>query len=429
MSLARQTRIALATCLALGSGGALAACANVLGFEQFAPLHGEAGTGVEGGTDATDDAPADSGAEASPCVGDLSANSQHCGTCGHSCGGGSCEMNQCLPVKLADNLFRPQGLVVNATEVFVAEHGMDRIARFGKDAMNTCVIPARCLFTSLATRKPTAMGIDGANVYWANAPAQDQNEIRSCPHAGCKSSAPTLVVDIGATAFSRDDPNDTRLPLELIVRDGQVFWPEYATGAIRSTPVSGGGLVTTYTEDSGDGVVALAIDDARLYFTEDRAAGAIDIKAVRRSAPLTVTPLTSPASRPFGIALTSTGTLYFTVPYQVDIGDGLVQATTTSSDGGLAATIASREVAPGPMLVDDTNVYWLIAGDVLKATGSLVYCPLAGCPADGPIVLAGGQRVPRHLTQDASAIYWTNEGLENDRTDGQLWKIAKPSKP
>jgi hypothetical protein len=78
-------------------------------------------------------------------------------------------------------------------------------------------------------------------------------------------------------------------------------------------------------------------------------------------------------------------------------------------------------------MVDAANVYWVTTGAANAATGMVLYCPLAGCPTEGPIILAREQRVPRHLTQDESAIYWSNEGLSTAVTyDGQVWKVAKP---
>ena len=421
----RHARAAIATCVAIGTVAAATACANVLGFESFSPVRDEAGTSAEGGPDATGDAPIDSAAEASTCPDDRSANSQHCGKCGHDCGGGKCEDSQCLPLALAEGLRSPQGLVVDDKDVFVAELGANRIVRFGKSALNTCDVPAKCLFTASNVAVPTAMGIDSTNVYWANA-SQSVSDIRFCPRAGCK-AAPSTIVDLGSASFSPDFDTDPYLPLYLVVKDGQVFWPEHVKGAIRSRAVDGTGPITTYVEDASYGVVALAVDTDRIFFTDNRGGNnGIDVHAVRRQSPLTVSVVSTAPAPTYGIVLASTGMLFYTVPFQSAVGDGVVEATSKTADGGApVGAFATNQFEPGALVADDANVYWVVAGDIKMATGSVAYCSLKnGCPAEGPNVLAGSQRLPRHITQDTTAIYWTNEGLTG--IDGQVWKIAKP---
>ena len=420
---------------ALGAGLVLAACSSVLGFDSLTLLPGEGGTPSgeggpqDGSTDGT--APdAEGGREAGPtCIGvDLTSDKKNCGRCNHDCLGGDCMGGMCKPILLADGLADAEGLVVDDLNVYVAENYLDRIARFGKNALGPCTkppLPAICLYTATNVHRPTGMGIDANNVYWVNGSA---SEIRSCALKSCDGKTPNLVAATNAYAFDHILGNGL-LPLELIVRDGQVFWPENGGSAIRSAPV-GGGPVTTYLSNNSYAPVAIAVDDTSIYFTDDTNQHQTQIASVPRSgAPGAVKVVSESPARPYGIALNGTNdNLYWTVPFVFGPSDGLVHtAPKTQSGGPPSAAFATPFDEPRAIMVDANNVYWLLTGVNNAAIGVVLYCPIKGCPGDGPIVLASAQRVPKHLTQDATAIYWSNEGLTDSVAfSGQVYKIAKP---
>lgn len=377
------------------------------------------------------------GADSGGCIADLKSDPKHCGRCDHDCQGGACDSGACQPVKLADGLAMPEGLVVDASNVFVTEWDLHRIVRFGKSALGPCTkapLPSACIFTAdqADVWRPTAMGIDRQNVYWANTGRNTSHEIRACPRSGCGGQSAKLVARLGHEAL-RHVFGDDVLPLELVVRDGQVFWPESNGGAIRSAPTSGG-AITTYLASGSFTPLAIAVDDTTVFFTDDTNQHPARIQAVARdgSAPDggAVELIAEAPARPYGIALTASGHLYWTVPFVASTDDGLVQAVPKAGipDGGPPiGAVALSQMGPRALIVDAKNVYWLLTGSPNAPTGMLVYCPLSGCPNDGPIVLASQQRVPRHLTQDERAVYWSNEGLAHATTyDGQVWKIAKP---
>ncbi|HVJ92298.1 MAG TPA: hypothetical protein VM580_21005 [Labilithrix sp.] len=427
----------------VASAPVLVACRAVLDFAPLTPLEDDGGAtepshegpSGQGDVDAANDGPG-SDAVVSTCEADFATDPKHCGRCGHDCLGGTCEAGKCQPVKLADGLAVPEGLVVDATDVFVAEFYLSRIIKFSKGSLGPCVgapLPNSCILTANQSEvwRPTAMGIDADNVYWANAGGNATHEIRSCPRKGCGAQSAKLVAELGYEAFGHLFGDDV-LPLELVVRDGLVFWPESLGGAIRSVPTTGG-AVTTYLENASFMPLAIAVDEDKIYFTDDTNQHPTRIQAVPRdgsgSDGSAVEIIAETPARPYGIGLTASGNLYWTVPFVSYDGDGLVQAAAKTGVGGGAAigAVASSQSDPRALIVDDKNVYWLLTGNSDVATGQLVYCPLSGCPTDGPIVLASYQRVPRHLTQDEQAIYWSNEGLVTSALfDGQVWKVAKP---
>jgi hypothetical protein len=430
-----RTTIVLAACAAIG-GVSLAACSVVLGFNSLTletNAEGGPSPNEDGGEDGTSDGPGpnnDSGNDSGTCVADLMTDAKHCGRCNHSCLGSTCEAGQCQPLKLGDGLAIPLGLVVDATDVFVAEYDLNRIVKFGKNTLGPCQVaplPDTCVFindTNAEAFKPTAMGTDGTTIFWTSTGGGVAHEIRSCPRAGCGGQAAKLVAQLGQDAFAH--PSGGALPLELIVKDGQVFWPESNGSAIRSTPVAGGGAVTTYLQDNNFMPVAIAVDATQIYFTDDTRQHQAQVAAVPRDGTKTVRVIASTPAPPYGIGQTPAN-LYWTVPF--DGGEGLIQASPKTADGGApVGAFASQQDNPKAMIVDAANVYWLVPGANNAATGQVLYCPLAtGCPSSGPIVLANYQRYPARITQDETAIYWSNEGLSSSSVyDGQVWKVAKP---
>lgn len=428
---------AIAACALLGGASLILSCRAVLGFEPLTAMDDAATLPADGST-TQDGGEAGGDAAEAGCVTDLTVDPKHCGRCGHDCGGGTCESGKCQPVRLADGLASPEGIVVDATDVFVAEWDQHRILKLGKTAGGPCAgtpLAPSCVFAAGTAHvwRPTALGIDAQNVYWANTGAGTAHEIRSCPRAGCGGQSAAKVAQLGDEALGHLFGEDV-LPLELVVRDGQVFWPESMGGAIRSAPV-GGGPVTTYLESGGFMPLAIAVDDQDIFFTDDTNQHPTRIQSVPRDGSArdggaAVKIIADTPARPYGIGLSASGDLYWTVPFIAEDGDGVVQAapkTGAGSGGGAIGAVAASQLDPRALIVDAKNVYWLQTGSTKAATGMLVYCPLSGCPNDGPIVLASQQRAPRHLTQDDQMIYWSNEGLTSSSTDdGQVWKIAKP---
>jgi hypothetical protein len=434
-------RASLALGLVIGFGAVVlaSACSAVLGFESLSPYPAEAGPVADGPTGGGNgDAPAnvpDTGTDAPACGSDLTKDSKNCGRCGHDCLGGDCTDSQCQPIRLADGLAFPEGLAVNDTSVFVAEMDQNRILKFGKTELSLCVTappPPSCIAGDELNNvvQPAAVAVDGTRFYWANSGGSfGPDEVRSCPLNGCVAQTGTLIAALADGAFNNDFGDD-ELPLNLVVTGGQVFWPENESGAIRSAPVAGGGPVTTYLDNAGFAPVAIAVDDTRIYFTDDTNQHEAEIESVPRIGSIpdggSRAVVARPGAHPWDIDLTATGSLYWTIPGVT--GDGLVQAIAKTSDGGIpVGGIAASQPNPAALLVDDKNVYWLLPGADDTATGKVVYCPLSGCPTAGPTVLAQGQKRPKHIAQDAQAIYWSSIGLASVTDyDGQVWKVAKP---
>ncbi|MDB4943926.1 MAG: putative serine/threonine-protein kinase pknH [Labilithrix sp.] len=412
----------------LVTAASVAACSAVLGFDTFALDPG--GASEAGSGDASGDGSGEGGADAGDlcAAADLKTSKQHCGRCDHACAGGDCQGGVCRPLLLADGLASPEGLVVDDTSVFVAEWEANRIVRLDRTPHGECdVVPLApgCIFADENADHPTGMGIDATHVYWATTDVPSGYSIRSCPRAGCGGSSPLEIIRYGQQVFYHDTEPDNLVPLDLVVRDGQIFYPLTGTGVVASVAADGSHATKTYYSGTTS-PLAVAVDDGSVYFTS--ATGFAEIYAVPRDETKVVRKVVGLPARGYGLALAASGTLYWTVPMIEFVGDGLLQSAPATAMGDDAlGSLASTLSDPRMVIVDTKNVYWTSHGRADKATGAILTCPLEGCAGGVPTVLANGQRAPKHITQDDAAIYWTNEGLGGGTgQDGQVWKVAKP---
>ncbi len=94
-------------------------------------------------------------------------------------------------------------------------------------------------------------------------------------------------------------------------------------------------------------------------------------------------------------------------------------ATTAMPDGGVTLIAAASN--PVAVRVDATHVYWV--EDSAADGGTVRRCPLAGCSAGGPEILASGQKHPRDLVLEGAFVYWANKG---DGTPGTGAIMKRP---
>jgi hypothetical protein len=225
----------------------------------------------------------------------------NCGGCGKTCSGGVCANGTCGPA--------PADIGVGAS--------------------------------------PTALAIDGTNVYWANDDVEagfptNQGTIALAPLAG---SAPTVLA------------SGRQAPAAIAVDATAVYWVDGGTGSadgsVNKVPI-GGGAVTTLA--SGISPTAIALDATNVYFATVSASGTGRIARVPKAGGA-VTVLTY-----FGVYM------------------------------------------PWTMAIDGLSVYWIDGGDNSSAHGGVYKIPLDG---GSPTALASGEVYGRGLAIDASSAYFT----------------------
>lgn len=82
---------------------------------------------------------------------------------------------------------------------------------------------------------------------------------------------------------------------------------------------------------------------------------------------------------------------------------------------------------PFSLAADDSYAYWTEFGDDLgSANGSVKACPVGGCPASGPLVIALAQTNPRGVAIDSQNVYWTTASYS--AVVGGIWScpLASP---
>jgi hypothetical protein len=92
---------------------------------------------------------------------------------------------------------------------------------------------------------------------------------------------------------------------------------------------------------------------------------------------------------------------------------------------GAGTPLVTGQTAASSMDVDAQGIYWTIPGSDTAATGEVRSCPLTGCPASGPRVLARGLARPNDVTVHGKDVLWVNQGLVGVVDSGSVMRVRK----
>jgi hypothetical protein len=345
-----------------------------------------------------------SGGDTGTCTADLQTSAQNCGRCGHDCQGGTCTTGKCDPVTLATSLENPSGIALDGVNVYYTT--------FGGAGAVALVPKAGGTPKTLATTQTSARGVqvDATGLYWSNGDfISGKGGVWKCTLPAC--TTPTLVA-----------PGDWAYDVQLA--NGQVYFSAYNDGTVLvGLPDGGAGVVATTNHAFG-----LGVDSNYAYYTSSQPnlyRAALDGGAGNEES---VGPLNSDS---VGFVVLDATRFYWAFADTSDAGHvfGALKA-----DPGTRVDYAGPEsVGPAGVAVDATNIYWSTGGTfsgpptspVPNGDGKVFTCPLAGCPAAGPTLLAGKLRDTGPLVIDATSIYWCEFGDYPGAT-GQVRKVAKP---
>lgn len=101
-------------------------------------------------------------------------------------------------------------------------------------------------------------------------------------------------------------------------------------------------------------------------------------------------------------------------------GGGKADGTGCPDDPAGAIELASAQVWPGSLVVDDARVDWATAGD--SATAGAVWST-SRCADGTPELIADAQRVPADVAVDAANVYWVT--YDAGSSHGTVMKRAK----
>ena len=113
--------------------------------------------------------------------------------------------------------------------------------------------------------------------------------------------------------------------------------------------------------------------------------------------------------------LVSQGLLYWA--NRSDEGSGGAVSSCSTSNCAETVGIVAKADEPMGMAIDATGIYWAS----FTAGGAMHMCPLSGCGADGPILVASSLNEPFGVAVDTSYVYVTL-GVPT----GKVLRVAKP---
>jgi hypothetical protein len=302
------------------------------------------------------------------CVVDTSSDSRNCGACGHDCQGGICAGGQCQPIILATNADYPFGIAVDSTSVYWVNQAWDAPTPSGS-VMKIGVTGGTLVTLASGQPQPQAVALDANNVYWVNtAPpsggissvpknggavtnigqaylsfpsiAVDQTSVYwlSCVQFGGCTIAKTLKNGVSTTSISSAN-GPLATPFGVVTDSLNLYWTDSAGSY--ETPLAGGSVTSVWTR-AAPGLVS---DGVSLYWANGNSLMAVSING--GSAPTT---LTTSVTDLIAMAVDESR-LYWT--------DRLLGAVLTMpKGGGTVITLAINQTSPEGIAIDSTSVYW-----------------------------------------------------------------------
>lgn len=372
--------------------------------------------------DASMDAPDDTGPMCDPDAGQtacgnscvtLDTDDKNCGFCGHDCLGASCTKGLCAPETLITGLNNPNGIVTDGTNFYAIELG-------DFDLSNTNGRIFQCPVAGCMNNKPgvmstnqddpSAIAMDGNNVYWATAgDITDTNgTIMTCPLAGCGKNNANLRL-LAHAGF----------PHGLAVDAQNVWFPDFAgsfmgNGYIQSCAISGcNDSPTALTGASRPGVIA--VDSTNAWFATNTMIPHINKNPLGTMNSTTMLDTTQGAHYA-SIAIDANNIYY------ADDSNGAVRSCTKAGCSNNSVLIASNLNGPSGVAIDKKGLYWSEMGTG-NQDGTVAFCSLPPCLNGTQTFLAKGLDYASALALDAQYVYWTNQGTGDN--NGTVMRVAR----
>ena len=376
---------------------------------------------VDGGDAGAPDVPVEA---CNTCGGATCVNLQtalnNCGKCGKTCETG-CAGGLCVPTQLASSMAAPHGVLVNGSNLYVAESGSFLDVMSSADGTGL----KHYADGTGGVVGPDRLATDGTNLFWT-----DNVNLASGVGGSLWAGSLNQTTKCNATSYYCYYSNDLPAPYGIAVQAGSIFATTTGT-----TNNSGGGCPTTDWVTSvlrcstngcevtagcvGTGPTVLATGtqpagiaaDATNVYWADLAAKTISY-CPQPGCTGGPKPFAQNLGGPFDVI--SDGTTVF---FSDRVGGALYSCPTT----GCGQTKLAGSLND-PLLItsDGTTLY-----ATLYQGGSLIACTLPDC-AGGPVTLATGLHHPYGVTTDANYVYWTEEGSQGPNSiDGSVSKLRK----
>ena len=354
------------------------------------------GMGGEGGTSGCAVGHADcNGDSTDGCEVTLDSDGNHCGACGHTCGGGACDTGACQPILLATGVI-PDGLAVDDAYVYwVGDAPMVQDSVFRADK----VVGGVPEVLSTATWNASHLALRGDYVYWIN--RDEIDEIRRV----AKTGGPSEVLVTSQENFN----------LRFVVDDTHLLWYDQSTSQLRRKPLAGG---PEELIPSPNFLCSLA--SGASYWYEGPCSGEATVKRVSK--------IDTSIAEPVSLSVLRASTLIEDGDYvwwsHIGTYDAGGPGCYTKEDGGIlrapSAGGAPQEVVSGfeeldNLVVDSDFLYWSACVPASPSQNRLWRAPKVG---DGrPEVIPQAGDYVNYVASDGQFIYY-NESLK-------IYRLAK----
>lgn len=360
--------------------------------------------------------PTDSAANDSAACGgaNLQTDSNNCGSCGHSCKGLTCTAGACVPVELATGIGTPYMIDQDATYIYFTDFDKNAVERVKKDgsAQKEVLVDTGITYVY-------GVHITGNTLFFAV-----EDGVHSCDVSNGAISCASSNVKIAPS---------TNGAIDVIESDGLIYWGDYDSKIFRAQP-DGGARVTLVKQlnDEPDSPFKLAIAGGNIYstFLDPFEATTLFSAQIDGGAIADAGSLNSSLRETYLVA-DDAGYAYGYIDYNSSQGIVVTGDHVTKATKGVTPTGAAAGQVDGVAL-DGQYIYWTDLGSFdgnndSKGDGNLKRCPRTGCTGD-PMIVATGLMGGGPIVVDDTFVYWVENNGGNYNLDykGRIRKTLKP---